>query len=447
MNVYYILAYITGGIMIALALFCFIFPKRKTSLVIKASIDGTCVVNNLFVLLATNNMVVLAGIITNAICLGRDILYNFRNKSKVLNCYAWPIAFALINGLSLIFTYKSPISIIPVIGSIISSLTLFANDQRIIKFGALTSTIFYLVYYSILLPGSDVLTLFSLISSCFSITGTSIGIGILFYKLHKEKYLVIANYHTHTYRCLHASGTDEEYVEAAIKKGLKILGFSDHIEITEDGFNNGEGKKQNITQNYFDSIRFLKEKYKDKINIFIGFESSYRNERSLTEMKELKKYKVDYFILGQHIYFDSKNNSHYVLEKDRTLNVEALDSYISLLKKGAESGLFSHIAHPDLFVCGLDEISDEIKAKMKEICLIAKQNHLPLEMNVGGLRRNRKIKYPNEEFFKIAKEVGNDVIIGVDAHAPEQIETADFDYALKMVKKYNLHLLTKLDFE
>ena len=36
------------------------------------------------------------------------------------------------------------------------------------------------------------------------------------------------NYHTHTYRCGHALGTDEEFVQAAIRAGIKTLGFSDH---------------------------------------------------------------------------------------------------------------------------------------------------------------------------------------------------------------------------
>lgn len=39
---------------------------------------------------------------------------------------------------------------------------------------------------------------------------------------------MIANYHTHTWRCNHAVGTEREYVERAIEGGLKILGFSDH---------------------------------------------------------------------------------------------------------------------------------------------------------------------------------------------------------------------------
>lgn len=37
------------------------------------------------------------------------------------------------------------------------------------------------------------------------------------------------NYHTHTSRCGHAVGEDEEYVINAIKSGIKVLGFSDHV--------------------------------------------------------------------------------------------------------------------------------------------------------------------------------------------------------------------------
>ena len=39
---------------------------------------------------------------------------------------------------------------------------------------------------------------------------------------------MIANYHTHTYRCGHAEGDVGEYAEQAEKAGLRTLGFSDH---------------------------------------------------------------------------------------------------------------------------------------------------------------------------------------------------------------------------
>lgn len=38
------------------------------------------------------------------------------------------------------------------------------------------------------------------------------------------------NYHTHTERCNHAKGSDEEFVLSAIRGGYNLLGFADHIE-------------------------------------------------------------------------------------------------------------------------------------------------------------------------------------------------------------------------
>ena len=38
----------------------------------------------------------------------------------------------------------------------------------------------------------------------------------------------LVNYHTHTWRCMHAGGTEEEFVRRAIDRGFDALGFSDH---------------------------------------------------------------------------------------------------------------------------------------------------------------------------------------------------------------------------
>ncbi|MGM9624341.1 MAG: PHP domain-containing protein, partial [Eubacteriales bacterium] len=37
-----------------------------------------------------------------------------------------------------------------------------------------------------------------------------------------------ANYHTHTPRCGHAGGNEREYIENAIRAGIRTLGFADH---------------------------------------------------------------------------------------------------------------------------------------------------------------------------------------------------------------------------
>ena len=33
------------------------------------------------------------------------------------------------------------------------------------------------------------------------------------------------NYHTHTKRCMHAEGTEADYVKAALDAGLTLFGF------------------------------------------------------------------------------------------------------------------------------------------------------------------------------------------------------------------------------
>ena len=51
---------------------------------------------------------------------------------------------------------------------------------------------------------------------------------------------MIANYHTHTTRCHHASGNEEDFVLRAIENGLKIFGFSDHVPMPfPDGHQSG----------------------------------------------------------------------------------------------------------------------------------------------------------------------------------------------------------------
>lgn len=42
-----------------------------------------------------------------------------------------------------------------------------------------------------------------------------------------------ANYHSHSKYCHHASGELTEYAEEAVKAGLKEIGISDHIPLSE----------------------------------------------------------------------------------------------------------------------------------------------------------------------------------------------------------------------
>ncbi len=83
---------------------------------------------------------------------------------------------------------------------------------------------------------------------------------------------MLANYHTHTERCFHATGNDREYIENAIKHGMKVLGFSDHCPwIYPDGYISGIRMSPNDVDDYFSSLTALKKEYAEDITIYIGF--------------------------------------------------------------------------------------------------------------------------------------------------------------------------------
>ena len=104
--------------------------------------------------------------------------------------------------------------------------------------------------------------------------------------------MIKANYHTHTARCGHAIGTDEEYVQAAIQAGLTTLGFSDHAAYPTPC----PGLRMNIEQipDYYQSIRSLQEKYAAQIDIHLGMEVEYYPSQWDT-IREYRK-TLDYII-------------------------------------------------------------------------------------------------------------------------------------------------------
>lgn len=234
------------------------------------------------------------------------------------------------------------------------------------------------------------------------------------------------NYHTHTTRCGHADGTEREYVENAIKAGLKVLGFADHspqaFHLAGVNFKSGIRMGLEEIEGYVNTITSLREEYKNDIKILIGFEAEYY-PLCFDGLKNIvKDYNIDYLILGQHF----SNNEFDGIYVGRGCNTEVFNGFADSVITALESGYFSYLAHPDMVHYVEDE--ENYKAQMTRICKKAKELNIPLEINFLGFHENRR--YPSERFFKIAAEVGNTVIYGVDAHVP----TAFFDTAETYVR-------------
>ena len=111
---------------------------------------------------------------------------------------------------------------------------------------------------------------------------------------------MLTNFHTHTKRCLHAYGTEEDYIKAAVSEGLVMLGFSDHAPFPDYDF--GMRMPYSELDDYISTLDILKEKYKNKIKLFRGLEIEYHAKYLDYYHSLLDEKGFDYLALGQHIY-------------------------------------------------------------------------------------------------------------------------------------------------
>ena len=254
------------------------------------------------------------------------------------------------------------------------------------------------------------------------------------------------NYHAHTKRCGHASGEDEEYVLEAIKNGYKQIGFSDHAPYTND-HTPGERMDKEEFYEYVESVRSLEEKYKDQIEIRLGLEIEYYTNR----MEDLKEYRnvCDYLIIGQH---DAGLHERDFYESNRD---EDVLEYARLICAACDAGFVDYIAHPDLFMFSKPEWTPACTKATRMLCEAACKYHIPLEINLAGLRYGKKhigneyrYTYPYRRFWEIASEYNIHAVYGLDAHSPKKYaDFACFDIVNnEILNNLNIPMLKNLSF-
>lgn len=231
-----------------------------------------------------------------------------------------------------------------------------------------------------------------------------------------------ANYHTHTLRCGHAEGADEAYVRAAISQGFDVLGFSDHVPWPYKGGFTNPGVRMLLSQldEYLRSIRSLKEKYASQLCVLTGFECEYFPAYIswLADMAQEKQ--LDYLILGNH--YDETDERGMYFGSCKT--AAQLLRYVDCTIKGIETGLFSYLAHPDLFLRNYRPFDDNCRAAARDLSQACKAYGLPMEYNLHDRYLapvTGRISYPHPEFFDIARQEGVRVLIGIDAHDPREL--------------------------
>ncbi|MDO4483546.1 MAG: histidinol-phosphatase [Clostridia bacterium] len=251
------------------------------------------------------------------------------------------------------------------------------------------------------------------------------------------------NYHTHTARCMHAEGTDEQYVLAAIEGGFRGLGFADHIPWPfKSGFVSPIRMPMSDLDGYLNSVNQLRERYADRIELYMGMESEYF-PRYRDHYDYLRDRGCQYFILGQH-YNDTEEENDYIGFECET--DDGVKRYADQVAEALNTGIFCYVAHPDLFMRHrtADQYSNACIEAAKVICQAAKEANVPIEYNLLGLDlqlQGRDRGYPSTPFWQQASAYGNRVILGVDAHKPSSLSNTDlWEEGIRRVNATGLEL-------
>lgn len=247
---------------------------------------------------------------------------------------------------------------------------------------------------------------------------------------------MIANYHTHTWRCNHATGTEEEYVQSALGRGIRILGFSDHTPYPFPGdYCSSFRMRMELLDGYIDTVEALRRDHRDQIEIHLGLEAEYYPAYFQELLAILRDSPMEYLILGQH-FVGNEIGEHY--SGAPTADPKILQRYCNQVIEAMQTGLFTYLAHPELIHFeGEHRVYQE---NMRRICKEAKCCGIPLEINLLGLGTGRH--YPNRTFLELAAEEGCAVILGCDAHEPEALaDTAIENRALAMAGEFGLEVL------
>ncbi len=246
-----------------------------------------------------------------------------------------------------------------------------------------------------------------------------------------------ANYHTHTPRCRHASGTEREYAENARKGGLRILGFSDHTpyDYSPSAYKSGIRMEVEELGDYVSTLEGLRREYEGQLDIRIGLEVEYYPKLFRRLLDTAKAHGVEYMILGQHFVGNEEGEPY---SGQPTDDEGILDRYVKQSIEGLQTGAITYVAHPDLMrYVGDGRIYDR---HMRELCRAARDLSIPLEINLLGVRDHRH--YPNEAFWRIAGEEGNTAILGSDAHQPEAVVCPEAEAAGRaLAERYGLPVL------
>lgn len=238
---------------------------------------------------------------------------------------------------------------------------------------------------------------------------------------------MLSNLHTHTCFC-DGKNTPEEVVLYAIDKGFDSIGFSGHGYTP---FHLGYCMKD--TDGYIAAVQALKEKYKNKIQIYLGVEED--------GFAPCDRGRFDYIIGSMHYVHTS--DEYLPVDSSRDCMQRLRDHYNSDGEKIATeyySAFCDYILKRKPDIIGHFDLLTKFDEKKEPIFLGSEKYHeiaeyyvkkaltadCFFEVNTGAMARGmRTAPYPHERLLHIILKNGGKLVLSSDSH---EIKTLDFEF-------------------
>ncbi|MDK2808492.1 MAG: histidinol-phosphatase family [Clostridiales bacterium] len=248
------------------------------------------------------------------------------------------------------------------------------------------------------------------------------------------------NFHTHTYRCKHAEGDVADYIKMARLKNITALGFSDHTPLP-DGWWWEVRMGMEELEGYVEAV-LTGRRENPNMRILLGLECDH-SDTYVTYYQEIKeRYPMDYLVGSIHaIPYQGEKISCF--QPGMVFDQKMLTAYADAFIHAMESGLYTFMAHPDLFCLSIPSWNPEALAVTAYILEAAKALSMPLEINCSGIRKSMEmgkydIAYPRREFWELAASYGVSALVNSDAHTPKCL-TDNLDAGYYLLREYGLH--------
>ncbi len=227
---------------------------------------------------------------------------------------------------------------------------------------------------------------------------------------------MIVDLHNHTVLCNHAEGNIEEYIQKAIQSGTKYFGFSDHAPMDFDP--KYRMSFENMSK-YEEEVLHYKEKYKNKIEILLGYEVDYLKGRMDERVLNAD---VDYLIGSVHFIGEWGFDNPEFIGKYESKNIDDIwQKYFNTIEDMANCGHFDIVGHFDLIKVFKFMPKKNINDIARKALVAIKKADMVLELNVAGYRKPIGEAYPSASLLKEAFELGIPITFASDAHTPEQV--------------------------